>query len=567
MHLKQELTLFLVLLLVFFLTKPVGKYLFKVLSPNEKTWLDPILKPLEKTTYKYLGIDVSRGQSWKEYFGSMLCFSFLIFLFSFLLLSAQKLLPLNPQSFEGLSGSLNFNATCSYLTNTCWQSFKPESTLSYFSYLFPLSLQNFLSPAIGISVLAVLARSLSRSQKKVLGNFWVDIVRIVYYFLLPLALFFSILFIALGTPQNVSPYKEVQTLETGAVQNLVQGPIASVSAIKLLGTNGANYTNVGSAHPYENPSSLSNILQLIALLLIPAAQTYYFGKEVNHQKHGWTIFGVMVFFFIASSIFCQLSEMRYDPHIASLNIDERVGNIEGKEQRFGVFDSTLFSTATTAASNGTTNSSLDSYTPFGGMVPLINMLLGQVVFGGAGAGMYNMVIYVLIALFLSGLIVGKVPDYLGKKIEGKEVKLAMYSLLIFLVFVLGGTAWATNAKWGLQSITAPTAHGFTEILYAFTSTAANNGSAFSALNSNLPAWNVILGFVMLLGRYLLIFCIMALGGSFVIKSKQSLITKESVLPISGWFFASLLIGIIIIVGLMSFAPALIMGPVIEQFSP
>jgi K+-transporting ATPase ATPase A chain len=563
---SDQLALILLLVIVAFLTKPVGRYLYKVLNHNEITPLDGALKPLEKLTYKLCGIDATKEQGWKSYLFSLLIFNGVAFLFSFLLLAFQDLLPLNPEKFKSIGATLNFNTTISYLSNTCWQSFHPESTLSYFSFIIPLGVLNFLSPAVGICTLAALTRALTKSSGKALGNFWVDLVRVVYYLLLPIAVFLAIFFVATGTPQNFSAYKEIKTLENQQMQQVVQGPIASVSAIKLLGTNGANYTNVGSAHPYENPSPFTNLIQLIVLLLIPAAQTYYFGLESKNQGHGWTLFCVMALFFLVATFSCQTIESHARPEFKALGVEQSHGNLEGKEQRFSLIDSILFTVSTSTVTNGTTNSNLDSYTPLGGMVPMFNMMLGQLVWGGAGLGLCNMLIFVLITQFLSGLIVGKVPKYLGKKIEGFEIKLLISSLLIFLVLVLGLTAWATNSMWGMQSISAKNAHGFSQILYAFTSTSANNGSAFSGLNVQHPMWNVVLAIAMLLGRFVPIIIAFGLAQSFVRKKSQESLEEGTFLPISGFVYGIILVGIICLIGVLSFAPALIMGPILDQFA-
>ena len=553
----------LLLLILTALTKPLGIYIHKVLNPHEKTFLDKLIKPLEKLTYRICHIDTKKEQTWKEYLFCVLAFSFFSVLFTSVLLGCQQYLFLNPANLGSLSLDLNFNTAVSFQTNTDWQSYGGESTMSYLSQMVPLTLQNFLSPAAGLSVAACLVRGMARHSSKVLGNFWVDIIRVTYYLLLPLAFIAAVFFVSQGVPQNFSPYTKATTLESGQEQVIVQGPIASQEAIKLLGTNGGGYTNANSSHPYENPTPLSNFFQLICMLAIPAAQTYYLGREIKNQKHGWSIYIAMAIVFIAGVIVCSTFEAKGNPHLAELGIESSSGNMEGKEQRFGIFSSTLFATVTTTTSTGATNSSHDSYTPMGGIVPLLNIQLGEIIWGGVGSGLYSVILFVILAIFTAGLIIGRTPEYLGKKIEALDIQSAMLGILIFIFAVLGFTAWACVSGWGCAAIGNEGSHGFSEMLYAFSSATGNNGSSFAGLSANTPWWNITLAFAMLIGRVVLVTFVIILAGSLV--KKKRLVTEGASFPVSGITFTALLIAVIILIGALSFLPALIMGPFIEQF--
>ncbi len=554
-----QLVLFLVLLIV--LTKPVGKYLYKVLNYQEKTFLDPLLKPLEKFTYKICNIQTNQSHNWKEYLFAVFAFSFASFIFTYVLLALQQYLPLNPANVKGLSPDLNFNTSVSFLTNTDWQSYKGESTMSYFSQMIPLTLQNFVSAAVGIGVAAALSRGIAQHASRSLGNFWVDLVRVTYYLLLPLAFCAAIFFISQGVPQNFSKYTQAQTIETKKQQTIVQGPIASQEAIKLVGTNGGGYTSANSAHPYENPTPLSNFLQILLILLIPAAQTYYFGKEIGNQRHGWCIFIAMMIVFVAGFFVCQIYEAKGTPTLSSLNLVG--GNLEGKEMRNGILGSSLYATVTTTASCGAVNSMHDSFTPIGGMITMLNIQLGEVVWGGVGAGLYNMLLFVILTVFTAGLIIGRTPEYLGNRIDAFDVKVALFALLPYMLGILGFTAWACISTWGTGARSNLGPHGFSEILYAYSSAAGNNGSAFAGLATNTPIWNITLALCMLVGRFLVITPILALAGSFVMKKHLPL--GPGSFPVFGSTFIVLLISVIILIGALSFLPALVMGPFIEQF--
>lgn len=556
-----ELILLLVILTV--VTKPLGIYLHRVLNPDSSTFLDPIFKPLEKLIYKLCKLEPHHEQNWSEYLFSILGFSFVTGLFTFLILRFQGLLFLNPEKFPNLSTHLSFNTAVSFLTNTNWQSYSPESSVSYFSQMVGLTLHNFLSPMVGLSVAAAFVRALARSASTTLGNFWVDLVRLGLYLFLPFAIIFAIVFVAEGVPQNFQKYAHAKTVE-GDVQVISQGPIASQEAIKLLGTNGGGITHANSAHPYENPTPLTNFIQILLILLIPAAQTYYFGREVKSQKHGWSIYAVMSVIFISSALVCSHFELAGNPIINKLGVEDSSGNMEGKEQRFGSFDSALFIAATTCASNGATNSSIGSYTPVGGATALLNIQLGEIIFGGVGSGLYGMIIFILIAVFIAGLVVGKGPEYLGKKIEGFEIKMVMISLLIVFVSILGFTAISTLSSTARSNVGNAGPHGFTEILYAYSSATGNNGSSFSGLSTNNPWYNYTLAFAMLLGRFLFMVPVMAIAGSLVQK-KKLLQEQHTLFPVSGLTFMYLLIGVILLINALTFIPSLTVGPILEQF--
>lgn len=544
------------------LTKPMGLYIAKVLDPKGKTWLDPIIKPLELLTFRICKIDPLKQQNWKEYLFSVLSFSIMSFGFTFLILGLQEYLPLNPQKLNGISHDLNFNITSSFLTNTNWQSYVPEITVSYFSQMFALTVQNFVSPAVGLSVAACLVKGLFAKQTELLSNFWVDLIRTVYYLLLPLSIILSVFFISQGVPQNFKPFSIVKTLEQ-KVQVIVQGPIASQEAIKLLGTNGGGYTNANSAHPYENPTPISNFIQILAILLIPAGQFYYLGKAVKNTKHGWSIFVALAIMFIASAIICSIYESEANPIISKLGADSSIGNMEGKEQRFGIFGSSLYAAATTVVSCGATNSALGSFTPIGGLLPMLNIQLGEVIFGGVGAGLFSVLLFIFLAVFLAGLIIGRTPEYLGKKIESLEMKLTMIALLTFILVVLGSTAITLLNKGATNQVSDSGPHGFSEILYAFSSCAGNNGSGFEGLSCNTVFYNIFLGFAMIIGRFCYIIPVIAMAGSFARKKKH--FTAESSFPVHGMTFVWLLIGIILLIGALTFLPALVMGPIMENF--
>ena len=573
------------------ITKPMGLYLVQVLDANGRTWLDPALRPLERVTYRLMGINSNKEQDWKQYTLAMLLFSLVGCLFTYAILRLQYYLPLNPQGFAGVSPDLSFNTAVSFTTNTNWQNYAGESTMSYFSQMVGLAFHNFVSAAVGIAIAAALVRGIARHSAQTLGNFWVDLVRVTYYLLLPICLIFAVILVSQGMIQNFRPYTKAQLVEpmkvqvekkndkgetikdaagkavteeqTVTEQNIVQGPMASQIAIKMLGTNGGGYVNANAAHPFENPTPLSNFLQMLSIFSIGSGLTYYLGRMVKNQKHGWTVWAAMMALFIGGVLLCWWAESSGNPIHHNLGVAVADGNMEGKEVRFGIFNSALFATITTDASCGAVNSMHDSFTPLGGFVPLFNIQLGEIIFGGVGAGLYGMLVFVVLAVFIAGLMVGRTPEYLGKKIESYDVKMAMLALLILAIDILGFAAWAIVSKWGLAGLNNNGPHGLSEILYAFSSTTGNNGSAFAGLNGNTPWYNTTLGVAMLIGRFLMIVPILALAGSLVRKKVTP--ASAGTFPVHGGTFFILLIGTVLLIGALNFLPALTLGPVVEHF--
>jgi potassium-transporting ATPase potassium-binding subunit len=577
--------------LVALLTKPVGIYLCEVLDAQGRTWLDPILKPLERLTYWVMGVKPDQEQGWVQYTFAMLLFSLVSCLFTYAILRLQQFLPLNPQQFGALSPDLAFNTAVSFTTNTNWQSYSGESTMSYFSQMVALVIHNFASAATGIALAAALVRGIARSTTKTLGNFWVDLVRITYYLLLPLCLVYAVFLVSQGMIQNFKPYTKAALLEPMKIQvekkndkgevvkgpdgksvmedqtitdqTIPQGPMASQVAIKMLGTNGGGYANANAAYPFENPTPLSNFVQMLSIFLIGSGLTYHLGRQTKNAAHGWSVWGVMMALFLAGCFVCWWAEARGNPIHQGMGVAVSDGNMEGKEVRFGIFNSALFATVTTDASCGAVNSMHDSFTPLGGLVPLFNILLGEIIIGGVGAGLYGMVVFVVLAVFIAGLMVGRTPEYLGKKIQSYDVKMSMLALLVLAFSILGFSAWAAVSKWGLDGLNNAGPHGLSEILYAFTSANGNNGSAFAGLNANTPWYNTTLGIAMLIGRFLMIVPIMGLAGSLAGKK----ISPPSVgtFPVSGFTFIVLVLGTVLLVGALNFLPALALGPIIEHF--
>lgn len=562
MHTNDWLQFALFLGLLTLITKPMGLYLMQVLDTNGRTWLDPVLKPLERITYKLLGVDPQREQGWKQYTFAMLAFSFVGMVFTYSILRLQHLLPLNPQELPGLSHHLAFNTAVSFTTNTNWQSYGGEMTMSYFSQMVGLTFHNFVSAAVGIGIAAALVRGIARSSTRTLGNFWADLVRVTYYLLLPLCVALALFYVSQGMIQNFDPYTKAKTLE-GAEQVIAQGPMASQVAIKLLGTNGGGFMNANAAHPFENPTPLSNLVQMLSILGIGSGLTYYLGRMVKNQAHGWAVWAAMMILFVVGVLACAHYEAVGNPVHQQLGIAAADGNMEGKELRFGVFNSSLFATVTTAASCGAVNAMHDSFTPIGGLVPLFMMELGEVVIGGVGAGLYGMLVFVILAVFIAGLMVGRTPEYLGKKIQAKEVKLAMLTLLILTLSILGFTAWACVSDWGVAGLNNVGPHGFSEMLYAYSSATGNNGSAFAGLSANTPWYNTTLGLAMLFGRFLMIVPIMAIAGSLA--GKQAAPPSAGTFPVNGATFTLLLIGTVLLIGALNFLPALALGPIVEHF--
>ena len=584
-----QLALFVVALAA--ITKPMGLYLMRVLDANGKTWLDPVLRPFERLTYRLLGVDSGKEHDWKQYTFAMLLFSLVSCVFTYAILRLQHLLPLNPQGLGPLSPHLAFNTAVSFTTNTNWQSYSGESTMSYLSQMVALTVHNFVSAAVGIGLAAALVRGVARHTAKTLGNFWVDLVRVTYYLLVPLCLVFAIFLVSQGMIQNFKPYTKAKLVEPYRIsvakmddkgqpvvdkdgkavmedqtvdeQLIVQGPMASQVAIKMLGTNGGGYVNANAAHPFENPTPLSNFLQMLSIFSIGSGLTYYLGRMVKNQKHGWAVWSAMTALFLAGVIFCWWAEANGNPIHQQLGLATADGNMEGKEVRFGVFNSALFATVTTDASCGAVNSMHDSFTALGGFVPLFNMQLGEIIFGGVGAGLYGMLVFVVLAVFIAGLMVGRTPEYLGKKIQSFEVKMAMLALLVLCISILGFTAWAAVSEWGKAGLNNAGPHGLSEMLYAFSSATGNNGSAFAGLTANTPWYNTTLGLAMLIGRFLMIVPIMAMAGSLV--QKRIAPPSAGTFPVSGGTFVVLLLGTILLVGALNFLPVLALGPIVEHF--
>jgi K+-transporting ATPase ATPase A chain len=542
--------------------RPLGAYMTRVFE-GERTLLSPILNPVERAFYALAGIDPNADQRWTGYAASMLALNFAGFLALYAVMRLQGSLPLNPQGMSAMPPDLALNTAVSFVTNTNWQSYGGESTLGYFAQMAGLTVQNFLSAATGIALAVAMIRGFARRSASGVGNFWADLTRCTLYILLPIALIFAIFLVWQGIPQNLSPYVDATTLE-GGKQTIAQGPVASQVAIKMLGTNGGGFFNANAAHPYENPTPLSNFVQMLSIFALGAALTYVFGRMVGDERQGWAILGAMGALFIIGVTAVYWAESAGNPLLTALGLDPAAGNMEGKEVRFGVAASALFAAITTAASCGAVNAMHASFTPLGGMVPLVNMQLGEVIVGGVGAGLYGMLLFAIIAVFVAGLMVGRTPEYLGKKIEGREVKLTMLAVLCLPMMMLGLTAIATVLPVGLSSISTPGPHGFTEVLYAYTSGAANNGSAFAGLSANTPFYNTTLAAAMMVGRFFMIVPMLAIAGSLA--AKKSVPPSRGTFPTDGPLFVSLLVGVVVIIGGLTFLPALALGPIVEHLA-
>jgi K+-transporting ATPase ATPase A chain len=623
-----QLALFVAALAI--ITKPMGLYLLQVLDANGRTWFDPVLKPLERLSYRLMGVKPDKEQNWKEYMMAILLFSLVSCLFTYAILRLQHLLPLNPQGFGPLSPDLAFNTATSFTTNTNWQSYGGESTMSYLSQMVALVIHNFVSAATGIAIAAALVRGIARHSASTLGNFWVDLVRTTYYLLLPVCVVFAAFLVSQGIIQNFKPYTKAKLTESFTVQVpktdekgqpvttnvavmvqapkldpagkpvmtngvammievpkldekgqpvmtnmpvmvdqkveeqvIPQGPVASQIAIKMLGTNGGGYMNANAAHPFENPTPLSNFIQMLSIFSIGSGLTYYLGRMVKNQAHGWSVWAAMTALFLAGALLCGYSEAAGNPIHQQLGVAAAGGNMEGKEVRFGIFNSALFATITTDASCGAVNSMHDSFTALGGFVPLFNIQLGEIIIGGVGAGLYGMLVFVVLAVFIAGLMVGRTPEYLGKKIQSYEVKMAMLALLVLAVSILGFAAWASVSKWGLAGLNNNGPHGLSEMLYAYSSANGNNGSAFAGLSANTPWYNTTIGLAMLIGRFLMIIPIMAMAGSLA--KKKIAPPSAGTFPVSGLTFVVLLLGTVLLVGALNFLPGLTLGPIVEHF--
>jgi potassium-transporting ATPase potassium-binding subunit len=559
-----QIGVFFVLILA--LTKPMGAFMTKVFA-GERTFLHPVLRPVEKLCYTLCGVKENIDQRWTQYAGSMLAFSLFSFLILYLLQRLQGVLPFNPMGFStahapsgatAMTPDLAFNTAVSFTTNTNWQNYSGESTLSYLVQMAGMTMHNFTSAAVGMAVAVALIRGFVRQQVNAIGNFWADIVRATVYVLLPISIVVALFFCSQGMIQNLHPYTNATGLE-GTAQTIAQGPVASQEAIKMLGTNGGGFFGANSAHPFENPTPLTNFVQMVLIFLIPAGLTYTFGQMTGDTRQGWALFTAMSLMFLAGVFVLYSAEANGNPLLAKLGIAQ--ANMEGKEVRFGIAATSLFATVTTDASCGAVNAMHDSLTPIGGLVPLFNMQVGEVIFGGVGAGLYGMLLFAILAVFIAGLMVGRTPEYLGKKIEGKEVKMAMVALIATSSVILLFSGIATYGV-GLSALGNNGPHGFAEILYAFSSSAANNGSAFGGLSANTPWYNMTLGITMLVGRFLIIIPMLAVAGSLA--SKKRVPVTSGTLPTHGGLFVGLLIGTVIIVGALTFFPALSLSPIVEH---
>ena len=547
--------------------RPVGTYMARVLE-GEGTWLDPVFRPLERLIYKLSGVKADKEMNWREYAFAMLGFSAVTMVVTYAIERLQAWLPFNPQHLANVGTDLAWNTAASFTTNTNWQSYTPEATMSYLTEMAGLAIHNFYSAAVGIVVAVALIRGIKRTMSGTIGNFWVDTTRTTLYILVPACILYALALVATGVPQNLHAYTVAHPLEQPTqAQTIGQGPVASQEAIKMLGTNGGGFFNANSAHPYENPTPFSNFLQMLSIFIIPAGLTYTLGRMTGSHGHGWAVLAAMFVLFTAGFTVCYWAEAQ--PYNVIHGVAQTGsttapgGNMEGKEVRFGVSDSALFATITTDASCGAVNGMHDSFTPLGGMIPLANIMLGEVVFGGVGSGLYGMLIFVVLSVFIAGLMVGRTPEYLGKKIEAYDVKMSMLYALIFPLIILTLTAvFVLSPNIGLSSLNNPGPHGLTEILYAFTSAAGNNGSAFAGLNANTWWYNVMLGWDMLAGRLLMMIPVIALAGNLA--QKKSVPPSPGTFPVNSALFTVLLVGTVIILGALTFFPALSLGPILEH---
>ena len=582
-----QILLFLVL--IFAVTKPLGVFMARVFN-HERTFLDPLARPVERLLYRVTGVDENHEMRWTEYAVAMLMFSGVSMLLLYVIERVQQWLPWNPQKFGAVAQDLAFNTASSFTTNTNWQNYAGEATMSYLTQMAGLAYHNFTSAAVGIALAIAFVRGIARREKETIGNFWVDMTRATLWLLVPMCTVYALALVSQGVVQNLKPYDTVKLVEpqqvqkTGADgklmvgqdsrpvmdtvtdQTVAQGPVASQEAIKMLGTNGGGFFSANSAHPFENPTPLSNYLQMLSIFLIPAGLTYTLGRMTGSQRHGWAVWAAMAFLFLCGVTTAYWAEARGNPLLKGA--DQRVsalqpgGNMEGKEVRFGIADSALFATVTTDASCGAINGWHDSYTPLGGMVPLANIMLSETVFGGVGAGLYGILIYVVLAVFIAGLMVGRTPEYLGKKIEAYDVKMAMLVTLVFPLVILVLTAISSVQGFGTSSISNPGPHGLTQILYAFTSMAGNNGSAFGGLNGNTLWYNTSGAMTMLIGRFLMIIPMLAIAGNLA--KKKYVPPSLGTFPVTTPLFSVLLVGVILIVGALTFFPALSLGPILEH---
>jgi len=566
---------FLVLLA---LAKPLGLYMTKVMQ-GERTFMHRVLRPLEAGIYKICGIDENSEQHWTSYAGGILLFSVATLLVTYVVQRIQQWLPWNPAGLGNIGPDSSFNTAMSFTTNTNWQSYVPETTMSYLSQMAGLATHNFFSAAVGLAAGVAVIRGFARHSVKTLGNFWVDMVRSLVYVLLPISIIGALFLVSQGSIQNLHPYEKVATLE-GGMQTIAQGPTASQEVIKMLGINGGGFFNANSSHPYENPTPLSNMVQMWMIFVIPAGLTYTFGKMVRDTRQGWAIFAAMSILFLAGVFVVYPAEQAGNPNLTKLGLETQAtatqpgGNYEGKEVRFGIPGSTLFAVITTDASCGAVNSMHDSYTPIGGMIPLLNIQLGEIIFGGVGSGLYGMLLFAVLSVFIAGLMVGRTPEYLCKKIEQKEVKMAMLSVLVAALSILGFSAWGSVAHFPKDGYINPPGattanlsnngpHGFSETLYAYSSGTGNNGSAFAGINANTPFFNTTIGLAMFAGRFLMMIPLLGMAGSLV--QKKAVPISAGTFPTHGPLFVVLLVGVVLIVGALTYFPALSLGPIVEHY--
>ncbi|HSE87515.1 MAG TPA: potassium-transporting ATPase subunit KdpA [Candidatus Binatia bacterium] len=552
-------------IIIFAVTKPIGVYMFRIFEESRQP-LPRFFGPIERLIYRLCGVDPKEQQDWQQYALAMLLFSAITLLVTYAIERLQHVLPFNPQNLGPVPADLAFGTASSFTTNTNWQAYGGESTMSYLTQMAGLAWHNFISVGVGIGVMLAIARGLTYrlqpSAPKTIGNFWVDLNRSVIYLLIPFSIVTALVLVWQGVLQNFSSSIELTTLE-GAKQTLAMGPTASQIAIKQLGTNGGGFFNANSAHPFEGGTPLANFIEMVAILAIPAAQTYMYGLMARDTRQGWTLFGAMAILFFMGVTTAYYFEAKPNPVMQGLAVDQVAGNMEGKEVRYGVANSVTWATATTAASNGSVNSMHDSYNAIAGMVPLVNIQLGEVVFGGVGAGLYGMLVFVLLSVFIAGLMVGRTPEYLGKKVEAREMKLVMLYVLIFPLLILVFTAWSAVVPYGLSSLNNNGPHGLSEILYAYSSAAGNNGSAFAGLNANTPWYNITQGLTMLAGRFLMIIPVLAIAGCMV--GKKAVPESLGTFPTNRALFVVLLVGVVLIVGALTFFPALSLGPIVEHF--
>ncbi len=569
------------LLVIFALTKPLGVFMAKVFN-REKTFLDFALKPIERLIYRAAGVRDEREMAWTEYGTAMLLFSAVTMLVLYLMQRTQHWTLFNPQKLANVAPDLAWNTAASFTTNTNWQAYTPETTMSYLTQMAGLAYHNFASAAVGIALAIAIIRGVARSESKTIGNFWVDLTRCLLWVLLPACIVISLLLVSQGVVQNLKPYATAQLIEPQSVQTtgadgktvtqsvtqqvIALGPTASQEAIKMFGTNGGGFFNANSSHPYENPTPFSNFLQIVLIFAIPSGLTYTLGRMTGSQRHGWAVWAAMVFLFLVGATVAYWAEARGNPQLTSVDqapsAQQSGGNMEGKEVRFGIASSTLFATVTTDASCGAVNSMHDSFTPLGGMVPLLNIMFGEVIFGGVGSGLYGMLVFVILAVFIAGLMVGRTPEYLGKRIEGYDVKMAMLSILFSSLTILVFSGIAIVVKPGLAGISNPGPHGLSQILYAYTSATGNNGSAFGGLSPNTLWYNATSGVATLLGRFFVVIPILGIAGSLA--RKKTAPASAGTFPVTGPLFTTLLVSTIVIVGALTFFPALTLGPILEH---